>query len=105
MTPLYVYLCVACFARKHKPISHANQFGERSRAHFPHDLAAMHTDGDLAGAQFRGGLLIRQPRHHKGQHFPLARRQQSVVLLKLRQFRPLPPSFEIEGQGCVDRRQ
>ena len=34
----------------------------------------MNADGDLAGAQFRGGLLIRQPGHHGGQQFLIAER-------------------------------
>ena len=97
--PLYVYLGVSCSARKREFVGHADQFGERSRTHFAHDLAAMNADGDLAGAQFRGGLLIRQSRHHEGQHFPLARGEQRVVLLQLRQFRSAPAALFDRAQG------
>src|ERR1039458_3446904 len=65
----------------------------------------MNSDGDLAGAEFRGGLLIRQSRDHEGQYFPFAGSEQRVVLLQLGKFRSLPPALAIERQGCVDRLQ
>src|ERR1035438_723929 len=71
--PLYVYLAMSCSARKRKLVGHADEFGEQPRTHLAHDLPAMHSDGDLTGAEFRGGLLIRQPCDDEGQHFPFAR--------------------------------
>src|ERR1035438_7569385 len=82
--PLYVYLGLSCAVRKRKLVGHTEEFGERTRTHLPHDLAAMNSDGDLAGTKFRGGLLIRQSRDHEGQYFPFARGEQRVVLLQLR---------------------
>ena len=82
--PLYVYLGVSRSARKSQFVGHADKFGERSRTHLAHDLPAMNADGDLAGTEFRGGLLIRQSRDHEGQYFPFAGREQRVVLLQLR---------------------
>ena len=57
--PLYVYLAMSSSAHERKLVGHTDEFGERPRTHLAHDLAAMNSDGDLAGTEFRGGLLIR----------------------------------------------
>src|ERR1017187_4531638 len=57
-------------ARQRKFVSHPDKFCVRSRTHLAHYLPAMNSDGDLAGAEFPGGLLIRQSRHDEGQTFP-----------------------------------
>jgi len=68
-------------------------------------VSKRNSDGDLAGAEFRGSLLIRQSRCYEGHHFPFAGREQGVVFLQLGQLRSLAPAFAIRGERRVDRRR
>ena len=70
-------------------IRHPHQLRERSRAHLAHNLAPMDPDGDLAGAQLAGSLLIRKSGNHERKHFAFAGREQSIIVAKLGQFRAL----------------
>src|SRR3954453_20651629 len=39
---------------------HLHEIGQRTRAHFPHDMATMDLDGDLADPQVARDLLVHQ---------------------------------------------
>ena len=41
---------------------HLHEIGQRTRAHFPHDMATMDLDGDLADPQVARDLLVHQSR-------------------------------------------
>lgn len=55
-------------------IGYPDQLRERPGAHFAHNLAPMHANGDLGRPQFCGCLLVQEPGSHKGENFALARR-------------------------------
>ena len=54
---------------------HPNQIGQRARAHFAHDAAAVRFDGQVSGAQFAGDLLVQQAGNNQRQDLTLARSQ------------------------------
>src|ERR1700722_16107581 len=62
----------------------------------------MDSDGDLAGAQLAGSLLVRESRDYERKHFALAGREQSISLAQLGQFRSLLPRCTIHSQGGID---
>src|SRR5258706_4799399 len=102
---LYVYLGSARSARDSELVGHPHQLRQRPRDHFVHDLAPMNADGDLAGTEVSGGLLVREACDHEGKDLPFTRREQSVMLLQLDQFGSLLPRFSINGNGGVNRLQ
>src|SRR5229473_1108192 len=56
-------------------LRHSDQLGQRSGAHFFHDLTAMNLNRDLASAQFTRDLLVEQAGDNQAHDFTLARRQ------------------------------
>src|SRR5439155_24629774 len=66
-------------------LRHPHQFGERPSLHLPHHLAPMHLDGDLAGAELGGDLLVQHARYHQAHDLALARRQQVVPFAQTRE--------------------
>ena len=65
----------------------ADQVGEALGLHLAHDLAAMDADGDLAGAEFGGGLLVEQTGDDVRQDFALAGGEVGMALLQSRRGR------------------
>src|ERR1700722_3537726 len=62
---------------------HSDQIGHRSRAHFLHQVTAMHLHGDLAKLEFGCDLLAHQPARDESHNFALARGQQLEMRLQL----------------------
>jgi len=58
-----------------KFLCHPHQFGKRSSLHFMHHSGSMNLNGDFAGTEFRGNLLIEQSGNYQTHYFSLAPRQ------------------------------
>src|SRR5258707_11335577 len=58
---------------------HSNQFCQGFVPHFPHHVAAMNLDGDLADPELKSDLLIEHTRNHQAHDFALARAQGLVT--------------------------
>ena len=86
-------------------VRHPYELRQRSRAHLAHNLAAVDSDRDLAGAKLAGSLFIREARNHEREHFAFARREQSMTFPQLGQFRPLLPRDFIQSHSGMDSLQ
>ena len=62
----------------------------------------MHLDGDLAGAELGGDLLVQHARHHQAHDLALARRQQVVPFAQAREILFAFPRDAVEIQGLLD---
>src|SRR5260370_17590960 len=58
---------------------HSNQFCQGFGPHFPHHVAAMNLDGDLADPELKSDLLIEHTRNHQAHDFALPRAQGLVT--------------------------
>src|SRR5262249_40782664 len=63
-------------------VGHSHELRERPSLHLPHDLAAMHTDRDLARTEIAGGLLVQKACNDEGQDFTFPGSQPIVVRLQ-----------------------
>src|ERR1700680_2811909 len=74
---------------------HSDQIGHRSRAHFLHNVTAMHLHGDLAKLEFGCDLLADQPARDESHNFALARGQQLEMRLQVGDYMLMLPALSI----------
>jgi hypothetical protein len=56
-------------------VGHPDELGQRSRTHFPHNLAAMNTDRNFARTKIGGGLFAEVACDDERKHFLFTRRE------------------------------
>jgi len=83
-------------------VGHSDQLRQRSCAHLFHDLSPMYPNSILGDAKVTGRLFVRETSDHKGEDFPLARREKSVALLQLGQLGSLSSRFAIKDNCSVN---